>query len=74
MVVINFSAGEQRSVFVPSESKSYEVVFSTDLCEFGGSGRGKDKIYEDRFGSIRVDLPPLTGYILRPTKKLKSIK
>jgi 1,4-alpha-glucan branching enzyme len=35
LVVINFSAGEQSSVFVPSESKSYEVVFSTDLCEFG---------------------------------------
>ena len=66
LVVINFSAGEQRGVSVPSLGNDYEVVFSTEDRAYGGAEDLVGKTYANKYDSVRVDLLPLSGIILKP--------
>ena len=76
LVLVNFSASVQNSVYVPSLGNSYEVVFSTEERAFGGSEDLVGKILENKHDSLSIDLLPLSGMILRPikTKTAKNSK
>lgn len=82
LTVLNFSPVERIGyrVGVP-RSGCYQAVFHTDSTEFGGGGRISNRSIpsapipcHDRTHSVLVDLPPLSGVVLKRTGALNPRK
>ena len=74
IAVMNFSAAEIRDLYIPARAETYEVAFSTDEKELGGSAvssSGTVCANEEKY--IRLDLAPLSGLMLLPKRK-KTVK
>ena len=77
IVLINFDPAyyETFQMGVPREG-NYKEIFNSDAVEFGGSGKGNDKVLSSRpepmhgfEDSIELTVPPLAGIVLKRTGK-----
>ena len=64
LVAACFSRREQQ-LSLPVDGGAYEVVFSTDLWEYGGQGRGAMGVILVRDGRLSLSMPPMTAFVLR---------
>ncbi len=72
IAVMNFSGKEIKNLAIPVKKGTYEIAFSTDDKEIGGSGLSSQGILKpDKNGYISLDLAPLSGIMIIPKKKKK---